>query len=233
MFDNNITDNEIIELAEYTKDNISISSVINGKKLIQYLAKKKIKLRFYSELITKNNDRDYFIKAFGKYGAAIIHNDINYILLNDVNTKANTSPNLSSRRMLFTLMHELGHFLLGHLFNANCNMPKDSTCNEYEKQANIFASNILLSKEDDNDFIIKNTDFNMLGYLDSNELVRMASHSNVSMDELMIRLDVSDIQEYDFSKLLVETYEYRKFYSECADCAINFITDKMTIMQLL
>lgn len=238
----NITEDEVIELAEYTKDYISESNVINGKKLMKYLAKKKIKLRFFSELFTEEDYRDYrdyFIKTFGKYGVAIIINGINYIFLNDMNIKAKTSSYLSSLslyKMLFTLMHELGHFLLGHRFDDNSTMLSSSTYNKYEKQANIFASQILLSKEADNDFIIENTDFNVLGYLDSNELEKMASHSNISWDELMIRLDVSDIQDYDFSKFLVETYDYRKLLSEHADCDIDLILEmdrKDLIRQLM
>ena len=53
-------------------------------------------------------------------------------------------------RFWFSLFHEIGHIILGHLNN------KDGVSYEEEKEADVFAKNSLISEKQFNDFIRQN-----------------------------------------------------------------------------
>lgn len=95
-----------------------------------------IQTEYYSESI-KDFCYGYMVRFFGEHGAAIKRGNIKVILVNDMFTNENT--------MTFTFLHEIGHFLLGHL-DGDCNYrlfdKQESICH-YEIYANEFAREFL------------------------------------------------------------------------------------------
>ncbi len=142
-----------------------------------------------SNIFDMCNDQFYLIRyPLGEHsviGAAIIRN-------NDKIIFSNSSYVLS--REIFTIAHEIGHFLLGHVCNSNqihqdVHISDAKSQDAQEKEANYFASCLLMPKDKVEQFITKqikyyeNYDWSML------DIVSAMSTFNVSFEVAINRLN--------------------------------------------
>lgn len=87
----------------------------------------------------KNDDEAIALKMKTRDGFIALHQGFYYIVYNN---------QIHSQRINFTLMHELGHFYLGHLVDFKNTLSSDGVffSSDYcaiETEANVFARNIL------------------------------------------------------------------------------------------
>lgn len=95
------------------------------------------KILTYSELAAKHNKSIYaIIAALGsRDGTCCLKGGKYYLFYND-------SESISSARQRFTIAHEIGHIVLGHL-KFRCKLNPDQY-QVLEKEANAFARNLLM-----------------------------------------------------------------------------------------
>lgn len=126
------------------------------------------------------------LKAIAKKaGVKVIFTDLEGILAGEYLSNEKGTPvckinhNDYKKRQRFTLAHELGHHFLhhGHSFRDNANY--SSSFDPKERQANIFAANILMPKKA-MDFIIRKKNVNTIHEL--------ANIFDVSVPAMSIRL---------------------------------------------
>lgn len=119
-------------LIDYGTNSIPISV----KKIANNLPM-KIKFNTYSNLLNKGFSLSDIYNAYNSEEGAVLQSDDSYcIVYNDVNR--------NSQRIRFTIAHEIGHIVLGHLEFNDCLCRLGE--NEYEvleKEANQFASQLL------------------------------------------------------------------------------------------
>lgn len=192
---------EFKELIELPDDSpLSQQHIINIKKAMRYMGISCFK---YSQLAQRGSI-DELIRLFGKDGAAVIKDNRKFIVIND----HSTDENASSYRPLWTLLHELGHFLLNHLDDKNCIRLRSEKYDWFERETNAFTANILMSENAIHKYI-QQKHMNE-PFLDCTSLGSMHKAFRVSWDALIYRLDFLGIQSVNMSKFLVKTYQERK-----------------------
>lgn len=196
-------------ITEFYYDNIS-----------RLLRCKKIKIFQYSELCQVGNLYD-IIKIFGKDGAAVVKNSKKFIVLNDNFTDYQYE---SQERWYWTLIHELGHFMLGHLNDYDCIRLRSEIYDDYESEANVFTANFWMSEASVRNYI--EVSFPQgYDYLDCVELAKLRTKMNVSWSALMARLDFMGVQEYDLSLFLVKSFKSRKQFARDYDACMDEVTN--------
>lgn len=204
---------DIRELLYLKSNKVSLKSVCN---LIKTL---KINIYYYSDYINNKIDTyENLVKTYGNDGCTVKTNTSTFIILNDL-TDITHQKHFSKHRILFTLIHELGHVILNHLDNYVD--LSDYEYREVEKEADFFAINILLPESVLHNFI---DTFYKDGIIDSNELAHIASYFNVSWTCLINRLDYLNIQKKQLSMFLINTYDSRKEYSKLLFTDLNIVT---------
>lgn len=153
-------------------------------------------------------------KCFGKDGAAGYIGPIKYIALNDLDN--------CSGRVLFTLLHEYGHFVLNHFsvfeyFPQGLNSAKlHSLYLDLENEANSFASKVLMPETALRNYI--NSNRNTLAkyqqyngkVIDSIGIGGITGRFEATWAAVVYRLDDLGIQSKSLSQSLLQTYQVRK-----------------------
>ncbi len=186
------------------------SHYANVRKAMGYMS---ISYFQYSALVQKGNINE-LVSLFGEDGAAVIKNNRKFIVINDIRTKENASK----YRPLWTLMHELGHFMLNHLDDKDCIRLRNEKYDWFERETNAFTANVLLSENALYSYISKKHPDDL--FLDCNTLGSIHKHFNVSWDALIYRLDFLGIQSANMSKFLVNTYKERKKVASCKNISL-------------
>ena len=89
-------------------------------------------VRHYGLKVVYNSDID--LLRDGESGRIVIHDEKAIIVVRESEFK---------QRLRFTVMHELGHYLLGHL-GENGEMSRDDVRSEDEQSADAFAARVLM-----------------------------------------------------------------------------------------
>lgn len=173
--------------------------------LNEYLMKNKIIVKYYSQLLAIDSYEE-IINVFGKDGAALVDFNFKLIVINDL---TNNCQYYSNKRWIWTLLHECGHFECGHLNHKDFMKLRCNLYDEFEKEADFFAANVLMP----NKAIFKAVDYRRtdpLDCIDSNDLAYLAQHFGVSWSAIINRLDYLGIQDSLTSRRLITTYNQRK-----------------------
>ena len=162
-----------------------------------------IKVFTYDQLATINNGNiNELISIWGPDGAAVIKDNNKFIVLN------NSEPYFFFERKIWTLLHEIGHFFLGHLMEKDCIRLRSDKYDWFESETNVFVANILMPENVIRDYVKQH--FHGSLYIDINQLACMRGYLNVSWTALTNRLDYLGIQPTVFSSFLFNTYKERK-----------------------
>ena len=134
-----------INILEIKKKAIDLMSKLNIKtypvKICQYIDKlPNCKISTYSEFCTRSNITiENAINQLGSSDAVIIKNKDKYILFYNNFQK-------NKQRILWSLAHEIGHMILGHLTDSDCTISSGLSkkkYKQYEAEANMFAAELL------------------------------------------------------------------------------------------
>lgn len=175
---------------------------LNIMNLILALRYMGIEIFRYDELASANNGSiEELIDIWGPDGAAVMINNRKFIVLN-------TGPESLIGRMVWTLLHETGHFILGHLKESDCVCLRSEKYDRFEKEADVFAANVLLPEKAVYRYIRRHCNDGLI--IDVNQMAAMRDYFTVSWSALANRLDFLRIQPSDLTDFLFETYEERK-----------------------
>jgi len=212
-----LNNDEIINKANYIRLKLS-GDTVDSKNVYELLEEMNIYIYFFSDYLNKGIDEyKYLIRIYGNDGAVIEQGFNTFVIVNDLTSKLKQKY-YSKHRLLFTLLHELGHVVLKHLYSNKCYVTK-------ELEADYFAVNVLLPQKKVMNFSRKYLDDDII---DSNELGCMCSYFNVSWECLINRLDYLNIQNKQLSGFLLDTYSERKelaliFDVDFSELTQNFI----------
>lgn len=122
----------------------------------------------------------------------------------------NNDNSISQARMLWTVVHEIGHIYLGHLDNKLTKITKDllsaDEYNQLEFEADIFAGEVLASK-----WIMRNLDI-----VDENEIALICG---ISDDAALSRYKKAT-EEYDYipANVILTIHNFESYLKNIAIC---------------
>jgi len=172
------------KVLEILKDNKVQNPPIVLKQIVNYIEKKyKVVFQFKKQPFSKHYS-----------GQIIIEGKIVGILYNQNDTMG---------RQRFTIAHELGHFALGHLERSTLKLEaiKINTTDPIEKEANVFAANLLMP-----DFLMKKEKVNS-----KDDIVKLAEKYQVSYEAMNYKVCTSN---YLTGITLDKTDYFQKKYQE-------------------
>lgn len=163
-----------------------------------------IKVFTYEELATPTNGSiQELVDIWGPDGAAIIKDNKKFIALNTADSSL-----IFIERVIWTLIHEIAHFLLGHLNEKDCICLRSDKYDWFESEANVFVANVLMPEKVVRKYIEQHYPNQI--FIDVNQLALMKECLNVSWSALIARLDFLRIQPNELSDFLFDTYYLRK-----------------------
>jgi len=186
------------------------------EKVLTTLACLGIRVYTYKQL-AKVGSVDELIELWGPDGAAVIKSNKKFIVLN--NFKKHEFDTVE--RSIWTFLHEVGHFFLGHLKARDCTCLRSGKYSWFESETNVFVANVLLPEEAIAEYVQLN--FAECQYIDCNQLACMRNDFYVSWSALTARLDFLNIQSSSFSNFLIGTYRRRKDIALENDVCINSV----------